>query len=225
MAESFFSYSYKEIGRAVPLKWAESSRIEKWAESYGPRCPRPKWFWAEMTRNQPATPFRSISVCFGELLNLIRVTRLSSLQEPAQKCHQNLERKTSQKRKNYFFKISAEMFPQSLLHYFMEMHWLCQRFPCVSCVFRIRQMPRRNDLLCGWGNKGKFAFRREGMAFHIKLRHLRITVISVITQYSSWVTTPWSQQGFCTGTVGLKGQVRIRIVYWWYAKLTVKGGK
>ena len=42
-----------KLGRAVALKWAEESRIEKWAESSGPRSPRPIWFWAEMTRNTP----------------------------------------------------------------------------------------------------------------------------------------------------------------------------
>ena len=41
----------KKKGRAVPLKWAEQSRIEKWAESSGPRSPGPKWFWAEEFRN------------------------------------------------------------------------------------------------------------------------------------------------------------------------------
>ena len=41
----------KKMGRAVPLKWAEQSRIEKWAESSGPRSPGPKWFWAEESRN------------------------------------------------------------------------------------------------------------------------------------------------------------------------------
>ena len=39
------------MGRAVPLKWTEQSRIEKWAESSGPRSPGPKWFWAEESRN------------------------------------------------------------------------------------------------------------------------------------------------------------------------------
>ena len=37
----------EKMGRAVPLKWAEESQIEKWAESSGPRSPGPKWFWAE----------------------------------------------------------------------------------------------------------------------------------------------------------------------------------
>ena len=40
------------MGRAVPLKWAEQSRIEKWAETSGPRSPGPKWFWAEESRNR-----------------------------------------------------------------------------------------------------------------------------------------------------------------------------
>ena len=42
-----FCCTYTEkikIGRAVPLEWAEESRIEKWTESSGP-----KWFWAKMT--------------------------------------------------------------------------------------------------------------------------------------------------------------------------------
>ena len=42
----------KKMGRAVPLKWAEQSRIEKWAETSGPRSPGPKWFWAEESRNR-----------------------------------------------------------------------------------------------------------------------------------------------------------------------------
>ena len=42
----------QKMGRAVPLEWAEESRIEKWAESSGPRSSGPKWFWAEMTWNR-----------------------------------------------------------------------------------------------------------------------------------------------------------------------------
>ena len=44
--------SLKEMGRGVPLKWFEASRLKKWAESSGPRCPGPRWLGAEMTRNR-----------------------------------------------------------------------------------------------------------------------------------------------------------------------------
>ena len=44
------------MGRTVPLKWAEQSRIEKWAETSGPRSPGPKWFWAEESRNHYTHP-------------------------------------------------------------------------------------------------------------------------------------------------------------------------
>ena len=42
----------KKMGRAVPLKWVEQSRIEKWTETSGPRSPGPKRFWAEESRNR-----------------------------------------------------------------------------------------------------------------------------------------------------------------------------
>ena len=43
VAESFYLIPVqKKMGRPVPVKWAESSRIEKWAESSGPRSPGPK---------------------------------------------------------------------------------------------------------------------------------------------------------------------------------------
>ena len=39
------------MGRAVPLKWAEHSWTEKWAEMSGLRSPGLKWFWTEESWN------------------------------------------------------------------------------------------------------------------------------------------------------------------------------
>ena len=67
---------------------------------------------------------RATGGLFLDIRLVVQHTRSTSdfiVEEPARKCHQSMERKISLKKRNYFFKTSAEMFPQNPLHYFMEM--------------------------------------------------------------------------------------------------------